>query len=299
VQILRMRPGEEHAARAHDVIQRQLTYLTRLVDDLLDVSRITRGKITLAPETVGVATLIERAVETVQPLLAERHHELLVEIADRTLGVYGDPLRLVQALGNVLGNAAKYTHHGGRITVTAGRAGPDVEIHVRDNGVGIPPERQSTIFDLFAQANRGAEDPQGGLGIGLALVRRLVEMHGGSVAAYSAGAGLGSEFVLRLPLAARHRAIDEPAQRPLERPAGIRRRVLIADDNADTLETLGTVLKLFGHQVFLTANGKLALEGAARHRPDVALLDGEEHEGGRAPRPHCATQISSGLMSAW
>jgi signal transduction histidine kinase len=273
VQILRMRPGEEQSRLAQDVIHRQLKDLTRLVDDLLDVSRITRGKITLAPEGMAVATLIERAVETVQPLLEDRHHELLVQIPDGSLSVYGDPLRLGQALGNILSNAAKYTHSGGRITVTAGRAGSELEIHVRDNGRGIPPERQSTIFDLFAQINGGAEDSQGGLGIGLALVRRLVEMHGGSVAAHSAGVGLGSEFVMRLPLAAQRGVPDESPQRPLVTPAGARRRVLIADDNVDTLETLGTVLRLFGHEVFLAENGRMALQAAAEHRPDVALLD--------------------------
>jgi CheY-like chemotaxis protein len=214
-------------------------------------------------------------VETVRPLFEERRQQLAVELPDRTCWVHGDPLRLVQALGNLLSNAIKYTGSGGRILIWAERGDGQVAIGVRDTGIGIPPERLPGIFDLFTQVNRGAEVPQGGgLGIGLALVRQLVEMHGGTVTAKSAGADLGSEFVIRLPESAAPESAPANAQ-PLAAAAApeVRRRILIADDNADTLETLGTVLELRGHQVFRAANGQLALEAAARYLPDVALLD--------------------------
>jgi CheY-like chemotaxis protein len=244
------------------------------VDDLLDVSRITRGKITLAHEPIAVATLVERAVETVQPLLEERHHELAVEMPNRACWVNGDPLRLMQALGNLLSNAARYTPNGGRIVVTVQSSANGVAIAVRDSGMGIPPERLAGIFDLFTQVNRGCEDPQSGLGIGLSLVRQLVEMHAGTVTADSAGVGLGSEFVIHLPESAAPGPTTGDAQQPETFPDGeVRRRVLIADDNADMLATLGAVLELSGHQVFRASNGQLALEAAARHLPEVALLD--------------------------
>jgi signal transduction histidine kinase len=273
LQIVRLRPGETQLSWAQEVIQRQVHYLTRLVDDLLDVSRITRGKITLARETLEVSTLIERAVETVVPLLQERQHRLHLEPPPETLSVSGDPVRLVQAIGNVLGNAAKYTPSGGQIRVTTSRSGADVEIRIADDGVGISAERLPAIFELFTQGDRGAANGQG-LGIGLALVRRLLDMHGGSIAAHSAGLGRGSEFVLRLPLTLQPvRRADADSIEPVPGRGAIRRRVLIADDNADTLETLGTMLELNGHQVFRATNGELALEAAARHQPDIALLD--------------------------
>src|SRR3984957_4354784 len=185
---------------ARDIIDRQLIQLSRLVDDLLDVSRITRGKINLARQRVELHELVERAVETITPAIEARGHTLDVEVPERPLAIYGDPMRLTQALGNVLGNAAKYTDSGGRITVRARRRHRDVEISVRDTGIGIVPEVLPLIFDLFTQVDQPSGRPQGGLGIGLALVRQLVEMHGGTVTASSDGPGLGSEFVIRLPV---------------------------------------------------------------------------------------------------
>jgi signal transduction histidine kinase len=273
LQIVRKRPGEAQLDWAQEVIQRQVHYLTRLVGDLLDVSRITRGKITLARETLDVSTLIERAVETVAPLLQERQHRLHLEPPAETLCVSGDPVRLVQAIGNVLGNAAKYTPSGGHIHVTASRSAAEVEIRITDDGVGISAERLPAIFELFTQGDRDVANSQG-LGIGLALVRRLLDMHGGSIAAHSAGLGLGSEFVLRLPLTPQPvRTVDAGGNSAMSERGAIRRRVLIADDNADMLETLGTLLELNGHQVFRATDGELALEAAARHQPDIALLD--------------------------
>jgi signal transduction histidine kinase len=274
LQLMRMKPPERQLQWAQDVIQRQLASLTRLVDDLIDVSRITRGKITLTREPLEVATLITRAVETIQPLIQERDHQLHLQVPQEPLRVNGDPTRLTQALGNVLGNAAKYTDRGGRIDLHCLRQGADVEIRVRDNGIGISAELLPRIFDLFMQLDR-SDHSTSGLGIGLALVRRLVEMHGGSVTALSAGMGAGSEFVIRLPVFADAGArVEDPREMTASREAPeVSRRILLADDNEDALESLATVLRLRGHEVFSAPNGAIALETAARHMPEVALLD--------------------------
>ena len=170
------------------------------MDDLLDVSRITRGKINLSRETVEVADLVARAVETVQPLIVERGHRLTLDVARESIRVFGDPLRLTQALGNVLSNAAKYTENGGQISLTARQVDGIVEIRVQDTGIGIPSDLQPMIFDMFTQLNHQTGRAQSGLGIGLALVRKLLEMHGGSVTAFSEGNGRGSEFLITLPV---------------------------------------------------------------------------------------------------
>ena len=274
LQLMRMKPSEPRLQWSQEVIQRQLAYLTRLVDDLLDVSRITRGKITLAREPLDIATLINRAVETIEPLVQQREHRLTLQIPADPLRVDGDPTRLTQALGNVLGNAAKYTDQGGRIDLVCARQGTDVEIRIRDSGIGIPAELLPRIFDLFTQLDRRSDHSSSGLGIGLALVRRLVEMHGGSITALSDGAGTGSEFVIRLPLLADGavRAGDRAEVREGDAPP-VPRRILLADDNADALESLATVLRLRGHEVFSAPNGALALETAVRHMPEVVLLD--------------------------
>jgi signal transduction histidine kinase len=274
LQLMRMKPSESQLRWAQEVIHRQLASLTRLVDDLLDVSRITRGKITLTREPLDVATLINRAVETIEPLLQERKHELTLQIPPDPLRVDGDSTRLTQALGNVLGNAAKYTECGGRIDLRCTRQGTDVEIRIRDNGIGIPADLLPRIFDLFTQLDRRSDHALSGLGIGLALVRRLVEMHGGSIIAFSDGAGTGSEFVIRLPLLAEEavRPENKGQARNGDAPA-VPRRILLADDNVDALESLARVLRLHGHEVFSAPNGALALETAVRHMPEVALLD--------------------------
>ena len=268
---------------SRDVIGRQLAHLTRLVDDLLDVSRITRGKINLSKEVLDLETLMTRTVETVQPLFEERGHTLTVEVPKGILAVLGDPTRLVQALGNVLGNAAKYTQRGGHITLSAAESGPEVVIRVRDNGIGIPAELMPMIFNLFTQLDHTSGPPQSGLGIGLALVQRLVEMHGGSVSAVSEGLGKGSEFLIRLPLFIRERVESgqplqqlsalEQSMTNAEGPTRTQRRILVADDNNDALESLATLLQLSGHEVYTAANGAVALESAEQHRPEVALLD--------------------------
>jgi signal transduction histidine kinase len=268
---------------SRDVIGRQLAHLTRLVDDLLDVSRITRGKINLSKEVIELETLMTRTVETVQPLFEERGHTLTVEVPKGILAVLGDPTRLVQALGNVLTNAAKYTERGGRISLAAAESGSELVIRVRDNGIGIPADLMPMIFNLFTQLDRTSGPPQSGLGIGLALVQRLIEMHGGSVTASSDGLGKGSEFLIRLPLFIREQVESgqplqqlsalEQSMTNAEGPARTQRRILVADDNNDALESLATLLQLSGHEVYTAANGAMALESAEAHRPEVALLD--------------------------
>jgi signal transduction histidine kinase len=291
VQLMRRKPlNDPQLAWSRDVIERQLGHLTRLVDDLLDVSRITRGKINLTKEVLHLGALIGRAVETVQPLIEERGHALSLDVPDQELSVLGDPTRLTQALANVLGNAAKYTDRGGHILISLSRKGAEAEVRIRDNGIGIPAEQLPMIFNLFTQLDRSSGRAQSGLGIGLALVRRLVEMHGGSVIAHSEGPGHGSEFVIRLPLCVAASAelgsnpssfkAQSMADAPNSNgtvasgsPASAQRRILLADDNKDALDSLATLLELSGHEVYTAANGAQALEAAERYQPEVALLD--------------------------
>jgi signal transduction histidine kinase len=276
VHLMRMKPLQDpQLCLSRDIIERQLSQLTRLVDDLLDVSRITRGKITLTRERTTLGELLGRAVETVEPAILARNHTLTVEVSDRALVVYADALRLTQAIGNVLGNAAKYTDCGGRITLRARRRKRDVEISVSDTGIGIAPEVLPRIFDLFTQLDHQTERSPSGLGIGLALVRRLVEMHGGTVSAHSDGAGCGSEFVIRLPLSI-ERSEAHTGESPSAREdtsVSVGRRILVADDNADALESLAALLTLNGHEVYRAQDGQIALQAAERYLPDVALLD--------------------------
>jgi len=294
VELMRLKPLTDPKLNwARDVIARQLTSLTRLVDDLLDVSRITRGKINLTREPVELEGLIARAVETIHPLLNERRHELTLELPEPGATLFGDPTRLTQAIANVLGNAAKYTDIGGKISLVAVMKPSEVEIRIRDNGIGIRPELLPHVFELFTQLDRNDGRTQGGLGIGLALVRQLVQMHGGSVSAASDGPGKGAEFVIRLPVLNEDADADagpERAQAGAGAPAGtdvtsvvaplvaanagrIARRILIADDNNDALESLATLLQLNGHEVYTATNGGTALQCAERQRPEVALLD--------------------------
>jgi signal transduction histidine kinase len=280
VQLIRKKPlTDPQLLWSRDIIERQLGHLTRLVDDLLDVSRITRGKINLSRESVEVVDLVARAVETVQPLIVERGHRLTLDVASGSIRVFGDPLRLTQAVGNVLSNAAKYTDNGGQIRLTVRQVDEMVEIRVQDTGIGIPSDLQPLIFDMFTQLNHQPGRTQNGLGIGLALVRKLLEMHGGSVSAFSEGNGRGSEFLITLPVVTNEAiASNGRASVAVDSDVGgeavqVRRRILVADDNSDALESLATLLELGGHEVYSAANGALALESAERHLPEVALLD--------------------------
>jgi signal transduction histidine kinase len=275
-QLLRMEPL--HASQlqlSREVIDRQLTQLTRLVDDLLDVSRITRGKINLTREPLEVADLIARAVETVAPLLHERAHELSTEIPAERLLVNGDCVRLTQVIANILGNAAKYTEPGGQIRVVVRGLGGELQIRILDSGAGIAPELLPKVFDLFTQFDANAGGAQAGLGIGLAIARRLASMHGGSISAHSEGPGCGSEFVIRLPLMAgavqQLPAMNGHSGRP--ELSAVRRRIVVADDNLDALESMLALLRSNGHEAYGAADGELALAAIERHSPEIALLD--------------------------
>jgi signal transduction histidine kinase len=274
VQLLRLRElPEAQSARARDVIERQIQHLVCLIDDLLDVSRITRGMITLQFESVQIASVIARAVETVRPVIDSRRHDLTVSLPDELLSVAGDHTRLVQIIGNVLHNAAKFMEPGGRIALTVSREGSTAVIRIRDGGIGIPAEMVPKIFDLFTQVQTKAHSGQGGLGIGLALVRRLVEMHGGTVEAQSAGIGQGTEVTVRLPLVAADVAsMDGMGQSPSMPRIGPR-RILVADDNSDAVESLALQLELAGHIVRTAQDGVEALTVAETFEPQVVLLD--------------------------
>jgi signal transduction histidine kinase len=257
------------------VIERQLKHMIRLVDDLLDVSRIARGKIVLVSERVNVAEIIAAAVETVQPLLEQKKQQLEVRDVDAGLIVRGDPVRLSQVVGNLLHNAAKYTGEGGRIELSTGSRSGKAEICVCDSGIGISAESLPHIFELFTQIPSERVNTGGGLGIGLALVRALVELHGGDISAASKGLDRGSEFTLRLPL-----FIDEAAAVDGAQPASaiapvvqVRRNILIADDNQDALESLALMLRLEGHEVHCASDGEEALALAGQRRPEIVVLD--------------------------
>jgi PAS domain S-box-containing protein len=270
-------PGANGALvnQARDMMERQMHQLVRLVDDLLDVSRIIRGKIELRTEPVDLAVAVSRAVETIQPVVESQGHQLTVSLPEQAVWVEGDLIRLSQVIANLLTNAAKYTDKAGRISVELEREGEEVLVRVRDTGVGIPPELQPRVFDLFVQGDRSLARSQGGLGIGLTLVKRLVEMHGGSVTVASAGAGQGSEFTVRLvalPERQVARGLGTPRVRPHVTDA-LRKRVLVVDDNVDAAESIGMILRLAGYDVRCVYDGPSVLQTAKVYRPDVVVLD--------------------------
>jgi PAS domain S-box-containing protein len=257
--------------RARAVIGRQVSHLVRLVDDLLDVSRIARGKVELKKEIVEIAVVVARAVELASPLLEQQQHHLAVSVPDRGLAVLADPTRLAQAVSNLLSNAAKYTPPVGHIEVSASRAGERVVLAVRDDGVGITPAMLPRVFELFVQERQTIARSQGGLGLGLAIVDNLVKMHDGKVSAFSEGAGRGSVFHVDLPAAAV--LPDAVASSSPRRASSAGRRVLVVDDNADAAELLFELLSAIGHEVEIAFDGPRALELVDTFVPDVALLD--------------------------
>jgi PAS domain S-box-containing protein len=274
VHILR-RVGQDArmAERARDMIEGQVRHMARMIDDLLDVSRITRGKIALQVGRVDLAAIVERAVEATRPLFERQGITLEVERPPSPLPLEADPTRLEQVTTNLLNNAAKYTNPGGRVIVAAAREGGQAVLRVRDDGVGIAPEMLPRVFDLFAQADGTLARSQGGLGIGLTLVRKLAEMHGGTAEASSAGLGRGSEFVVRLPIPPGELPA-EPGDGPASAAAPrAKLRVLIVDDNVHAAESLAVLVQLWGHETHVAHDGPEALEAACEFRPEVVLLD--------------------------
>jgi two-component system CheB/CheR fusion protein len=244
--------------------------MIRIVDDLLDVSRVTQGKISLQRDRIGVAELLAECAEASRPLMETRRHTFVVEPVDLSLTVNADAVRLAQVVENLLINAAKYTADGGQVTLGARAEGSWVAISVRDTGIGISSAMLERVFDLFAQVDTSLDRAEGGLGIGLTLVDRLVRMHGGTVEAHSPGLGRGSTFTVRLPLIPGCSAAD-PGERPgADAP---RRRVLIVDDNVDSAELLGALLEVDGHAVELAHDGPAAVTAARAFGPDFVLLD--------------------------
>jgi signal transduction histidine kinase len=257
---------------ARDVIDRQAGQMARLLDDLLDVSRITRGKLELRPVRVTLAEVVQSAVETSRPAINGGGHALTVALPPEPVWLGADPVRLAQVFANLLNNAAKYTDRGGAIRLSAERAGAEVVVSVKDSGIGIAPEVLPRLFEMFSQATPALERSQGGLGIGLSLVKGLVQMHGGRAEARSAGPGRGSEFVVRLPVAAAPPVSEQPAA-AAEQPCFAGCRVVVADDNRDAADSLALMLTLMGHEVRTARDGQEAVDLAEAFRPDVVLLD--------------------------
>jgi signal transduction histidine kinase/CheY-like chemotaxis protein len=261
--------------QAREMAERQVSHMARLLDDLLDVARISRGKIELRKEPVDLARLVRATVEAIRPQIEARKHELSVSLAAEPLWVAADPTRLEQVLTNLLNNACKYTDPGGKIWVSTERQGAEAILRVRDNGIGIPADKLPTIFDLFVQAERRLDRSQGGIGIGLTLVRKLVELHGGTVDAFSAGSGQGSEFVVRLPALDGQGVLADGGSTREGHSAGPfpSHRVLVVDDNLDAADSLALMLELAGQEVRTAYNGPSALAVAQEFRPQVFVLD--------------------------
>ena len=266
------RPSDEVLASQREVVARQVRHMKRLLDDLLDVARVSQGKIVLRRQAVDLVDVLLQAVEVARPAVAARHHELSIQLPQRPLHVAGDPTRLTQVFANLLHNAAKYTDTGGQVTLEAVEADGQALVRVRDTGVGMAPELLERVFDLFTQDDRSLDRAQGGLGIGLTLARSLVEMHGGRIGAASDGPGRGSVFTVTLPLRAEPRLDPPPAGRDPAR-AHRRTRVLIVDDNVDGAESLALLLRMSGHEVTVANDGPAAIAAAHATRPRIVLLD--------------------------
>jgi CheY-like chemotaxis protein/two-component sensor histidine kinase len=265
-----MRQKETTTPREQATIERQLQHVTRLVDDLLDVSRITRGRIELRLQPIELATVVWRAVEIARPLLEQREHRLVVELADDLI-VDADEGRLIQVISNLLTNAARYTPPGGDVRVVGAASAGSVVLRVIDNGAGMERELLEQVFELFVQGKRAPDRADGGLGIGLALVKNLVELHGGSVVAASAGRGAGSELTVTLPRSTRPLVVEPPRLAlPVTMDA---RRIVIVDDNEDAALLLGELLRTFGHEVVTAHDPESALRVIGDFEPDVAVLD--------------------------
>jgi PAS domain S-box-containing protein len=272
--VLKLASSIDATVKTREIMERQVEHMVRLIDDLLDISRITSGKIQLKKERVDVRTVLDTALELSRPLIEDSRHELFVSTPKETLLLDADLVRMAQVVSNLLNNAAKYTPEGGRVELSAERDGSEVIIRVRDNGVGLKSEALTKVFELFNQVGKTLDRSQGGLGIGLALVKRLVEMHGGHVAAESQGLGQGSAFVVRLPLP--DMQVNNRGQVAAEgnpRSLSVPRRILVVDDNVDAAETVAMLLMLFGHTVETVHTGPDALKVAQAFQPAVMILD--------------------------
>jgi signal transduction histidine kinase len=274
VQILLQKEGDARTVRsAAEILDRQVGHMVRQVDDLLDVSRISRNKIELRKARTELAPVVNHAVEAIRPLCESLRHEITVTLPPKPLGIVGDPIRLAQVVGNLLNNACKFTDRGGRIWLTVEDEGEQAVIRVRDTGIGLAADQLGRIFELFAQVDGSLERARDGLGLGLTLVKKLVEMHNGTVEARSAGLGQGSEFVVRLPLQS-GLPLAPPRQPSGVKPvATVPHRILVVDDNRDSANSLAMLLKLLGHTVDTAHDGLEAVEKAMTFRGDVILLD--------------------------
>ncbi len=266
-------PTGQQARRAKEVANRQVAHLSRLVDDLLDVTRIARGKIELRRADVDLAALAQRAAEDHRAVMQDRGLDLAVELPGERVVVSGDETRLAQVLGNLLSNAAKFTPAGGRVTLTLAADASEAVVHVRDTGPGIDPGMLEAIFDPFTQSEQTLARSEGGLGLGLALVKGLVALHGGEVGAFSGGAGHGTDFVVKLPRVHAPSEAPAPAGAASARPAPRRRRVLVVDDNHDAAETLAELVELLGHEAEVVYDGPSALTKMLEYAPEVVLCD--------------------------
>jgi PAS domain S-box-containing protein len=277
LQVMRLSASDPAAMeRTRSMMERQVSHMVHLVDDLLDIARITTGKVDLKKERVELQTIIASAVETSMPLIEAGRHELRVQVPDEVLMLEVDLTRVAQVASNLLNNAAKYTPARGRIGLTAYREGAYVVIAVSDTGIGIPPAAMPTVFEMFTQVGRNMERAQGGLGIGLSLVRRLIELHGGTVTAASEGVGRGSTFTVRLPLivdAAMAADLAAAPAKAIEEPADAGLRVLVVDDNIDAADTLAALLEMSGHTIRVANDGHQAIEMAQAFQPQVVFLD--------------------------
>ena len=265
-------PPDSPLSASSSILSRQVGHLTRLVDDLLDVARVTKGKILLDLHEIALADVVAAAVEQVRPVIEQHLHSLSVTLPARTLRVNADATRLAQVFGNLLHNAAKYTSDGGALAISSRVVGEHVEVSVRDNGTGIPEAMLDSVFDLFAQLPRSLARSEGGLGIGLTLARRIVEMHGGTIAALSGGPNTGTEIVVRLALASAARGVAPPLAGAIANPAQAA-RILLVDDNEDGREAMGMLLQIHGHDVRFAGDGASALAIAASFMPTIVILD--------------------------
>lgn len=273
LQILKMSPDSDQAGEIREMMDRQMTHLVRLIDDLLDVSRVSQGKVELRIERIALQEALEDAIDVSRPLIESHQHKLIVEIPEETLWVSADLTRVAQIIGNILNNAAKYTNQGGNIILKAWQDGSDAVISVTDNGLGIPADMLPKVFELFTQVDQNLDRSQGGLGIGLALVKRLVEMHQGHIFVESQGLGHGSTFTVRLPLSEQkeHDQSATPLHSDSDVTDGL--NILIVDDNFPAAQTIGWMLELLGHHPTLAHDGPAALAAARSLNPDVILLD--------------------------